>query len=81
MIARDPLNLHAILRDSLLKQYQTSKLDLSMGYYFTKDHSAALLLAKPIGKGRDMAFVKKIKKKSWIASSSWHYKSAIILLA
>lgn len=63
MIARDPLNLHAILRDSLLKQYQTSKLDLSMGYYFTKDHSAALLLAKPIGKGRDMAFVKKLKKE------------------
>lgn len=63
MIARDPLNLHAILRDSLLKQYQTSKLDLSMGYYFTKDHSAALLLAKPTGKGRDMAFVKKLKKE------------------
>jgi len=63
MIARDPLNLHTILRASLLKQYQTSKLDLSMGYYFTKDHSAALLLAKPTGKGRDMAFVKKLKKE------------------
>ena len=63
MIARDPLNLHTILRASLLKQYQTSKLDLSMGYYFTKDHSAALLLAKPTGEGRDMAFVKKLKKE------------------
>ncbi|MCC6326653.1 MAG: MMPL family transporter [Candidatus Brocadia sp.] len=63
MIARDPLNLHTILRASLLKQYQASKLDLSMGYYFTKDHSAALLLAKPTGKGRDMAFVKELKKE------------------
>ncbi|NUO07194.1 MAG: MMPL family transporter [Candidatus Brocadia sp.] len=63
MIAGDPLNLHTILRASLLKRYQAGKLDLSMGYYFTKDHSAALLLAKPTGKGRDMAFVKELKKE------------------
>ena len=37
--------------------------DLSIGYYLTRDHSTALIFLKPTGKGKDMAFVKKLKKE------------------
>lgn len=63
LIARDPLNLSDIFKDSLMKINKTNSFDFSMGYYFTRDHSAALVFAKPKGKSRDMAFVKKLKKE------------------
>lgn len=62
LISRDPLNLSEIFRDSLMNANKTNSFDFSMGYYFTRDHSAALVFAKPKGKSKDMAFVKKLKK-------------------
>ncbi|MGR3309464.1 MAG: efflux RND transporter permease subunit [Candidatus Brocadiales bacterium] len=62
LIARDPLNLSDIVKDSLMKSHKTDRLDFSMGYYFTTDYSTAFIFAKPKGKSRDMAFVKELKK-------------------
>lgn len=62
LIARDPLNLRDIIKDSLMNPHKNDSLDFTAGYYFTKDYSAAFIFAKPKGKSRDMAFVKKLKE-------------------
>lgn len=63
LIARDPLNMREIIMKNLKKSNKNDRLDLSTGYYFTKDHSMAFIFVKPTGKSRDMAFVKKLKKE------------------
>ena len=63
LITRDPLNINEIIIGSLKNLHKDDGIDLSAGYYFTKDHSAALIFAKPKGKSRDMEFVKKFKKE------------------
>lgn len=63
MIARDPLKLSDIVIDSMKRTNKNDVLDISGGYYFTKDHSTAIIFVKPTGKGKDMAFVKKLKKE------------------
>lgn len=63
LIARDPLKLSEIIINSLKRINKDDSLDLSTGYYLTKDHSTALIFLKPTGKGKDMAFVKKLKKE------------------
>jgi predicted RND superfamily exporter protein len=62
-IAKDPLNIREILMEGLKKSDRNAGLDLSSGYYFTKDHSLALIFVKPRGKSRDMAFVKQLMKE------------------
>ncbi len=71
LIAKDPLNLSEIIIDSLKRSNRDSGLDTETGYYFTKDHSMALIFAKPTGKSRDMIFVKRLRKEidTIIASS------------
>jgi predicted RND superfamily exporter protein len=63
LIARDPLNLRGIIIENLKRSGSDSVLDLSAGYYFTKDHSMAFIFVKPKGKSRDMAFVKRFKNE------------------
>jgi len=63
LIARDPLKLSEIIIRSLKRSNKDDSLDLSSEYYFTKDHSTAIIFVKPTGKGKDMAFVKKLKKE------------------
>jgi predicted RND superfamily exporter protein len=62
-IAKDPLNLREILMEGSKKSDRNASLDLNSGYYFTKDHSLALIFVKPGGKSRDMAFVKQLNKE------------------
>lgn len=62
LIARDPLNLRDIIKDSLMNPHKNDSLDFTAGYYFTKDYSTAFIFAKPKGKSRDMAFVKKLRE-------------------
>ncbi|MBI5026546.1 MAG: MMPL family transporter [Nitrospirae bacterium] len=63
LIAKDPLNLRGIIMERLKRSGSDSTIDLSAGYYFTKDHSMAFIFVKPKGKSRDMAFVKRFKKE------------------
>lgn len=63
LIGRDPLGISGIVMSSLKRSNKENRLDISAGYYFTKDHSTALIIAKPKGKSRDMAFVKDLKKE------------------
>ncbi|MEW6420049.1 MAG: MMPL family transporter [Nitrospirota bacterium] len=62
-IAKDPLNIREIFMEGSKKSDRNASLDLSSGYYFTKDHSLALIFVKPRGKSRDMAFVKQLNKE------------------
>ena len=70
LISRDPLRVSEIVAESM-KRANRDSIDMSVGYYFTKDHSAAFLFVKPRGKSKDMAFVGKFKQKmdSIISSS------------
>ena len=63
LIARDPLHISSIVKDSMKRTFQDGGLDLTSGYYFTRDHSAAFIFAKPRGTSRDMAFVKKLTRE------------------
>jgi uncharacterized protein len=63
LISRDPLRISEIVMASMKRTHKNESLDLSAGYYVTKDHAAALIIAKPKGKSRDVAFVKKLKKE------------------
>jgi predicted RND superfamily exporter protein len=71
LIDRDPLGLREIIGASL-KRSRGDRLpfDTSMGYYITKDHSAALIFLKPSGGSKDMAFVKKLRPELEAAVSS-----------
>lgn len=61
LIARDPLNLRGIVRDSLLRRSDARELDLSTGYYLDRSHTLAFLVVRPNGQARDMAFVGRLR--------------------
>jgi predicted RND superfamily exporter protein len=63
LIARDPLNLREIVRDSLLRRSEARGLDLSTGYYLDRSHTLAFLVARPNGQARDMAFVGRLQRE------------------
>lgn len=63
LIAKDPLNLREIIMGSLKRSGSDNVLDLSAGYYFTKDRAMGFIFVKPRGKAKDMAFVKKFRKE------------------
>jgi len=61
LVDQDPLNLREIVASSMKRSRSDNPLDLSLGYYMTKDHSTALIFVKPAGRSRDMAFVDKLR--------------------
>jgi predicted RND superfamily exporter protein len=62
MISKDSLKVSEIVSGSFRRSGKDN-LDISMGYYFTKDQSSAIIFFKPKGKSRDMSFVKGFKKE------------------
>ena len=60
LISRDPLNLREIVQGSLLRRAVPRGIDLSTGYYMDADRTFALVMARPKGSARDMAFVGKL---------------------
>jgi predicted RND superfamily exporter protein len=63
LIARDPLNLRGIVRDSLLRRSEARGLDLATGYYMDLSHTLAFLILRPNGQARDMAFVGRLQRE------------------
>lgn len=63
LIARDPLNLRGIVRDSLLRRSEARGLDLATGYYLDRSHTLAFLIVRPSGQVRDMAFVGRLQRE------------------
>ena len=63
LISRDPLNLREIVQGSLLRRSVPRGLDLSTGYYMDADRTFALVLARPKGSARDMAFVGELYRE------------------
>lgn len=63
LINKDPLDLRGIIAGSIKRSGRDESLDISSGYYFSKDHTMALIFAKPKGKSKDVSFVKKLKEE------------------
>ena len=64
LIGRDPLNLREIVGASLLRRAPAGGLDLSTGYYLDRSRRMALVMARPRGNARDMAFVGKLYREA-----------------
>jgi len=63
LIARDPLALRDIVRDSLSRGPVPKGLDLTTGYYMDGSQTVALVMARPRGGSRDMAFVGQLNRE------------------
>ena len=63
LISRDPLNIRELVRASLLARLPATSLDLSTGYYLDRSHRLALLMVRPSGSARDMAFVRGLHRE------------------
>jgi predicted RND superfamily exporter protein len=62
LVARDPLAIRDIVRGSLVRGPLPRGLDLSTGYYMDASQTVALVMARPKGGSRDMAFVRKLDR-------------------
>ncbi|MBF0319146.1 MAG: MMPL family transporter [Nitrospirae bacterium] len=62
MIEEDPLDLRTIIRAAILTD-NADKMDVSAGFYLSKDHTLALMFVSPRGSSRDMGFVKSLKSE------------------
>ncbi|MBF0555937.1 MAG: MMPL family transporter, partial [Nitrospirae bacterium] len=62
MIEEDPLALRTILNSAILKN-GADKMDVSSGFYASKDHSIALMFVSPRGSSRDVGFVKSLRRE------------------
>ncbi len=63
LIARDPLGLRDIVRDSVSRGPVPKGLDLTTGYYMDASQTVALIMARPRGGSRDMAFVGQLNRE------------------
>lgn len=64
LISKDPLNISMIVKDSLMRTRGNRTMEMSTGYYLTKDNKMAFIFVKPKGKSKDMAFIKKLKSET-----------------
>ncbi len=62
MILEDPLDIRSLFKSSTLKKAPAG-MDVSSGYYFSKDHSKAFIFVTPDRSGRDFSFVRGLKKE------------------
>lgn len=62
-IRRDPLNIRELVQAGLIKRLPATALDLSTGYYLDRSHRLALLMVRPSGSPRDMAFVRGLHRE------------------
>jgi uncharacterized protein len=62
-IRRDPLNIRELVQASLTKRLPATTFDLSTGYYLDRSHRLALLMVRPSGSTRDIAFVRGLHRE------------------
>jgi len=63
VIGRDPLNIRELVQASLIKRLPATTFDLSTGYYLDRSHRLAMLMVRPSGSTRDMAFVRGLHRE------------------
>jgi predicted RND superfamily exporter protein len=63
LVARDPLGLRDIVRDSVSRGPVPKGIDLTTGYYMDASQTVALVMARPRGGSRDMAFVGRLNRE------------------
>jgi predicted RND superfamily exporter protein len=63
LVRRDPLNIRGIVRDGVLRNISTPGMDLGTGYYLDSAHRLAMLMARPKGSYKDMAFVGRLDRE------------------
>lgn len=64
LIERDPLDIREIVGGSLMRRAPAGGLDLSTGYYLDRSHRMALVMVRPRGSARDMAFVGRLSREA-----------------
>jgi predicted RND superfamily exporter protein len=57
----DPLNIRELVQESLIRRLPARGLDFSTGYYLDRSHHLALLMVRPRGSVRDIAFVRGLQ--------------------
>jgi len=62
MITEDPLDIRSLFQVSMVKK-QKAGMDVSSGYYFSKDHTKAFVFVTPDGSARDFSYLKQLKKE------------------
>jgi predicted RND superfamily exporter protein len=60
LISDDPLDIRSLVKNSVLKK-DSSGLDVSSGYYFSRDQKRAFVYVTPAGSVRNFAFLHKLK--------------------
>ncbi len=60
LLLRDPLGLMSVFVDRLLAHRGALKVDLSDGYYLSKDNRTLIMLVKPKHLSQDLAFSRKL---------------------
>ena len=72
-IRLDPLNIRGLVRDSLLRHFPARGLDFSTGYYLDRSHRLGILIVRPRGSVRDLAFVRALHGEvSRLAAQATH---------
>jgi predicted RND superfamily exporter protein len=59
-MVRDPLGLMSVFIDKLLSHRGALQVDLSDGYYLSKDNRTLIMLVKPSHLSQDLAFSRKL---------------------
>src|SRR2546422_406940 len=60
LLEQDPFQVSSLVFKEVLRSKGPLKVDLSSGYYLSKDGSALLIIAKPVRPAQDIAFDKRL---------------------
>jgi hypothetical protein len=60
LLEQDPFQVSSLVFKEVLRSKGPLKVDLSSGYYLSKDGSALLIIAKPVRPAQDIAFDRKL---------------------
>jgi predicted RND superfamily exporter protein len=62
LISDDPLDIRSLVKNSVM-QKQVSGIDVSFGYYFSRDLKKAYVYVTPAGSVRNFAFLRELKRE------------------
>ncbi len=77
LLEQDPFQVSSLVFKEVLRSKGPLKVDLSSGYYLSKDGSALLIIAKPVRPAQDIAFDKTLTEevKKVVAEASAKFEA------
>jgi predicted RND superfamily exporter protein len=80
ILEQDPLAVSPLLYEAVIRNHGPIKIDMSGGYYLSRDGSALLVVAKPVGPNQDLAFsrtlVTQVRGAIAEATADFHREAA-----